>query len=305
MKWHSQITAKNQVEWFLRTVLPAGCILLVGIAVMLSILVYKISYPKTNTEGVNPSHYLLPYLEIGIPSGEDNAIPGWWIPGLKHAPGIILAPGYGMSRTDALSLAVALRQHGFNILIYDQRGSRVPHRGASTLGLREAEDMANAILFLKSRPESNPECLGIWGVDVSAYAALKAAAGFPEVQAIAVDSPYETVEDFLGYRIAEDFGVDHRALRFGCYQVFRLAHFFASGSGREQLPLNSLSSRAILFIKGEDRKTLADSTTALYDRIQPQKELISFKTARIRTMNGENLQSYDRQVASFFHLNLQ
>jgi pimeloyl-ACP methyl ester carboxylesterase len=305
MKWHSQIAAKNHVEWFLRTVLPAACILLVGIAALLCILVYKISYPKTGMEGINPSHYLLPYLELGIPSGKGNDIPGWWIPGLKNAPGIILAPGYGMSRADALSLAVALRQHGFNILIFDQRGSGISHEGASTLGFREAEDMADAIQFLKSRPESNPECLGIWGVDVSAYAGLKAAARFPEVKAIALDSPYETVEDFLGYRIAEDFGVDHRALRFGCYQVFRLAHLFASGSGREQLPLNSLSNRAILFIKGEDRKALADSTTAIYNRIQPQKELISFKTARIRAMNGENLQSYDRQVASFFHLNLQ
>ena len=300
MKWHSQTRAKNHFEWLLRTVLPAGCILLVGIAVMLCILVYKISYPETSAEGVNPSHYLLPYLEVGIPSSKDNDIPGWWIPGLKHAPGIILAPGYGMNRADALSLAVALRQHGFNILIFDQRGSGVSHRGASTLGFREAEDMANAIQFLKSRPESNSECLGIWGVDVSAYAALKAAAKFPEVKAIAVDSPYGTVEDFLGYRIAEDFGVDHRALRFGCYQVFRLAHFFASGSGKEQLPLDSLSSRAILVIKGEDRKTLAGSTAAIYDRIQPQKELISFKTARIHAMSGEDLKNYDRQVATSF-----
>ena len=29
-------------------------------------------------------------------------IPGWWIPGLKGAPGIILAPGYGMARVRIL-----------------------------------------------------------------------------------------------------------------------------------------------------------------------------------------------------------
>ena len=305
MKRHLPATAKNHGEWLLKTALPAIGILLLALAVLLGILVYKISYPKTVAEGVNPSHYLMPYMEMGIRSGKNNDIPGWWIPGLKNAPGIILAPGYGMNRSDGLSLAVALRQHGFNLLIFDQRGSGSSYRGASTLGFRESEDMADAIRFMKSRPESDPERIGIWGVDVGAYAALKSAGTFPEVKAIAADNPFETIENYLGYRIAEDFGVDNPALRIGCYQIFRLAHFFAKGSGREQLPMNSLSGRAILFIKGADRNKLADSTMAIYEEIQPQKELISFKATRFHAMNGENLQNYDRQVASFFHQNLR
>jgi pimeloyl-ACP methyl ester carboxylesterase len=298
-------SANGQVGGFFGIVFPAAAILLVGTAVILSVLVYKTTHPGVVPESVNPSHYLLPSLDVAIPAAEGSEIPGWWIPGLKSAPGIILAPGYGMSRSDALSLAAALHEDGFNLLIYEQRGSGDPPRDASALGLYEAGDMVDAIEFMGSRPESDPTRLGIWGVDVGALAALKAAAAFNQVRAIAADSPFESVKDFLDYRIAEDFGLENRALQFGCYQIFRLFHIAATLSADESIPVQALSSRMILFIKGENRKALGYLTTAIYDKIQPQKEMISFKTARVHLMSGEDLRAYDRQVADFFNLNLR
>ncbi len=172
-------------------VFPAFAILLGGVVVILGVLVYKISYPERAQETVDPSHYLLPSLEVSIPTQDQLEIPGWWIPGLKGAPGIVLAPGYGMNRSDALSLAAALHEGGFNLLIYDQRGNGTNPRGASTLGLLESEDMLQAVRFLRNRPESNRSSMGIWGVDVSALAALKAAADCPEVRAIVADGAFE------------------------------------------------------------------------------------------------------------------
>jgi pimeloyl-ACP methyl ester carboxylesterase len=298
-------TAKIRAKRFFRTLFPAAAILILGIAGLFSFFVYKVSYPEAATEAVNPSHYLLPYLAVEIPCGKDSGIPAWWIPGLKHAPGVVLAPGYGMSRSDALSLAVVLNQHGFNLLIYAQRGSGSLPKGASALGLQESEDMASAIQFLKKRAESDPARIGIWGVDIGAFAALKAAAAFPEVCAIAADSPYETVQSYLDYRITEDFGLENSLMLFGCRQVFRLVHLFSQASLNTALPLNALSGKAILFIKGEDRPRLADLTTAIYKKIQPQKEMISFRTARIHAMSGEILKAYDMQAADFFHINLK
>lgn len=148
MKLHEP-AAKVQGGRLFRLLLPGVAILIFGIAVLLGLMVYKVSYPGVVAEAVNPLHYLLPSLELWIPSSKGPDISAWWIPGLKHAPGIILAPGYGMNRADALSLAVALNQRGFNILIYAQRGNGASPREASTLGLREAEDMADAVRFLQ------------------------------------------------------------------------------------------------------------------------------------------------------------
>ena len=92
---------------------------------------------------------------------------------------------------------------------------------------------------------------------------------------------------------------------FGCRQAFRLVHLFDQASLNEALPLTALSGKAILFIKGEDRPGLADLTTAIYKKIQPQKEMISFRTARTHAMSGEILKAYDMQAAGFFHINLK
>ncbi len=272
---------------------------------MLALLVYKITHPGAVPEPVDPSYYMLPSLEVTIPSGGQRDILAWWIPGLKGAPGIILAPGYGMNRSDALSLAAALREKGFNLLVYDQRGSGASPRGASTLGLREAEDMARVLAFLRSKPESNPSSIGIWGVDVGARAALKAAASVPEVRAIAADGAFEFPSDFMRFRIHEDFGLNSRVLQLACGRIFGLWHASGSPPWDEPLPIEALRDRAILFIKGENREELGRLTAALYGRVRPRKEMISLKAARVRLLAGEDLRNYDRQVTNFFGLNLK
>ncbi len=294
-----------RVGRFFGLVLPALAILFVGIVLILGILVYKISYPAAVPESVNPSHYLLPSLDVSIPAAKGDDIPAWWIPGLKGAPGIILAPGYGMCRSDALSLAVLLHEYGFNLLIYDQRGSGDSPRGASSLGLNESADMVSAIQFLQGRPESNLKRIGIWGVDIGALAGLRAARDFTEVRAIVADSVFQSPSDFMSDRIEEDFGLDNRFLQFGCYQLFKLIHISGILSGNQALPIQALTDRSILFIKGENRRRLGRLTTSIYNSIKPQKEMISFKTSSVHAMSGEDLKSYDRQVANFFHLNLQ
>jgi pimeloyl-ACP methyl ester carboxylesterase len=299
-----QTPARIQIEKFFRTVFPAVAILAVGILIILSFFVYKISYPGITPESVNPSHYLLPSLDVLVSPTKGKMIPAWWIPGLKGAPGIILAPGYGMCRSDALSLAVPLHEDGFNLLVFDQRGSGAEPRGASTLGLTETEDMTGAIEYLQARPESNPKRIGIWGVDISALAALRAASETPEVRAIAVDSAFEAPLDFMSHQIADDFGIDNRLAQLGCYQIFRMVHI-RNISTSTRIPLEKLSDKSVLFIKGENRKQLGLLTTGMYDSLKPQKEMISFKTSRIHLMSGEDLKNYDRQVVNFFHLNLK
>ena len=298
-------SAKGQFGKYFKTIFPAVAILVVGLFIISAVFVYKISRPDAVLESVNPSHYLLPSLDLAAPSANGDMIFGWWIPGLKGAPGIVLAPGYGMNRSDALSLAVGLHNNGFNLFIFDQRGSMDSPRGASTLGLYETEDMLTAVRLLRDRPEVNRERIGIWGVDIGALAALKAAAEFTEIRAIAADSAFQSPNDFLSYRIEEEFGLNNRLLQFGCYQVFRLFHLRGSLSTGEELPLQALSDRNILFIKGENRRRLGSLTTDIYDALQPQKELISFKAARFHSMSGEDLKNYDRQVVNFFHLNLR
>lgn len=299
------VSAKVQVGRFLRMVLPGALILVSGILGIFGVLVYRITHPGAVPEAANPSHYLLPSLDVTWSANDRSEIAGWWIPGLKGAPGVVLAPGFGMSKSDALSLALPLHEEGFNLLVYDSRGSGAAPRGASSLGLREMDEMLAALRFIKGRSEVDAQNLGIWGVDVGARAALEAAASVPEVRAVAADGAYDTVLDFVDVRLQEDLGFENRILELGCRQMFKLVQLGSATLLSRQLPTGPLANRSILFIQGENRKNLGKLTEALYDRIQPQKEMVTLKTARIHLMSGEELKNYDRQVATFFHLNLQ
>ena len=285
--------------------MPAAIVLFVGIVAILSVLVYKVSHPEAVLEGVNPSHYRLPSLEVIVPSTGGYDIEGWWIPGLKTDPGIILAPGYGMNRVDSLSLAAALHKEGFNLLVYNQRGQGQLSKVASTLGLYEADDMSNALRYMQSRLENKDSVLGIWGVDVGARAALTVSAEFPQVHAIVADSAYDAIADFLDYRIVEDFGLDNSIVNFGCYQIFRLAHYRRAMSMNDKLPVQALYDRTVLFIKGENRPRLASLTTAIYGRIRPQKEMVPFPVSATHMMSEEDSKNYNRKVVGFFTLNLR
>jgi dipeptidyl aminopeptidase/acylaminoacyl peptidase len=181
------VPANVQVGRFLRMVLPAAIILVGGILGMFGVLVYRITHPGAVPEAVSPSHYLLPFLDVTWTASDGSQIAGWWIPGQRGAPGVVLAPGFGMSRSDALSLALPLHEDGFNLLVYDSRGSGAAPRGASSLGLYETDEMVAALRFAQGRPDVDGRNLGIWGVDVGARAALLAAALVPEVRAIAAD----------------------------------------------------------------------------------------------------------------------
>ncbi|MDR0842889.1 MAG: hypothetical protein LBP68_05660 [Acidobacteriota bacterium] len=297
--------ADNQSRRFVRTVLPGIAIAIFGILVLFGILVYKISYPGVSVEGVNPSQYILSHQDLEIASDDDReAIPAWWIPGQKGAPGIILATGYGMSRTDALSLAAALNQMSFNLLIFDQRGGGAAPRGISTFGLKETTDMIAAIQFLKEHPDSDPNRIGIWGVDVSAFAALKAAADFPEVRVLAADSPFPTIQEFMDYRLAEDFGIENGIMQFACNKIFQLFYIFSKASKDYSLSGTDLAAKSILFIKGENRPRMAKLTDTVYEQIEPRKEMDATIPGRIHAMSGEMLKEYDQRVAAFFQSNL-
>jgi len=298
------VPAKVQVTRFFRMVLPATAVIVGGCLLVFGVLIYRATHPAPVPEPVNPSHYLLPSVDVVLSATGRTRIVAWWIPGLRGSPGIVLAPGLGMSRADALSLASALHEKGFNLLVYDQRGSGANPKEGSTLGWRETDDLVAALEFTRRRPEVDARRMGVWGVDVGAWAALAAAASYREIRAIALDSAYESVDDFLAVRLRSELGAVSRLLEVACAKVFRLYRPLAAGGSDWSLRLDALADRSVLFIQGDNRKDMARLTALLFDRVQPQKEMISIPSSRVRMMSGEEQQNYDRQVSNFFHLNL-
>jgi hypothetical protein len=133
---------------------------------------------------------------------------------------------------------------------------------------------------------------------------LKAATLRPEVRAIVADSAFERVTDFLAVKIREELRWNSTFLSFGLRQAFRLYFFESRASMNEGIPLGALADRSILFIQGENRLDMARLTASIYERVQPQKEMVLLPVAKARVMSEEEMAIYNRPVTNFFIVNL-
>ena len=299
-----RVPAKVKIIKLFWWLLAAVSVLLIGTLGVVGTLTYRITHPPAVAELVTPANFLMPSETLSWVSDDGLRFEGYWIPGEKGAPGIVLAPGHGMSRSVVLSLAAQLRMRGFHSLVYEQRGSGSAPKGCSTLGLRETNDMLAALDHLKSRPEVDPARLGIWGADIGARAALAAAALREQVHVIVADSVYDSVGDFLDVEVREASGIANRLVEFLCRQGFLLYQFASPGSLSERLPLTALANRKILFIAGKNRAAMAQLTRSLFEELQPRQDMTTLATARTRVMSGAELAIYDRAVADYFSQNL-
>jgi predicted acyl esterase len=80
-------------------------------------------------------------------------------------PGVVLVHGYGGSKDDPFMTAIAntLASRGYASLAYSVRGQGNSGGLSTTSGPREMADLREVILFLRTRPNINPERLGVAG----------------------------------------------------------------------------------------------------------------------------------------------
>src|SRR5437667_257240 len=93
-------------------------------------------------------------LNFEVPGGLGTR-EGWFFPGFRGAPTIILCHGYESSRGELLTLESALQDHQYNVFIFDF-AAHGANAGISTLGYREVEEVRAAVDLLAARPDLDP-----------------------------------------------------------------------------------------------------------------------------------------------------
>jgi len=114
---------------------------------------------------------------------------GWLARRGTRAPTIVLVAGFKSDRTGMLPYARFLYAAGYNVLLYDARGTG-QSGGSFSLGLREVDDARGAIAYLQSRRDLPVHRYGLLGVSLGAGVAIAAATRTPSVLATVADSSY-------------------------------------------------------------------------------------------------------------------
>jgi pimeloyl-ACP methyl ester carboxylesterase len=236
-----------------------------------------------------------------VPGGAQRG--GWFFPGLRGAPTIILCHGYGSSRGELLTLATSLQDRQYNVFMFDFIGHG-DNKGYSTMGYVEARELKAAVDELKRRDDVDPGKFGVWGTNIGAYAALAVAEQVSAIRAVVVESVYDQPSDLLKIQI------DHSGLAgipFLKDMTVR-AYEWKMKEHKDLPPVSANISRTAgvfkLFLEAPEDTKLAQMTRDLYLKAPEPKQDAVLGQGNYAAMQDDAKKIYENRVLSFFLVNL-
>ncbi|HEY2461994.1 MAG TPA: alpha/beta fold hydrolase [Candidatus Acidoferrum sp.] len=266
-------------------------------------VVYRIVKPPRTSNEINMETFPGRPEAVNFSVGSLGTREGWFFPGFRGAPTIILCHGYGSSRGELLTLVTALQDHQYNVMVFDF-AAHGANPGVTTFGYREADEVRAAIDALATRTDIDPQNFGLWGYNLGAYAAMREAESDKRVKAIVVDSIYDSPEEMV------KIGVEREGLgRFPLMVRSAQRSFEWMNHVPESLPtlsksMNSLAGVPKLFIHAIDDPELGEITGQVFAKAPEPKEQAVIAHGNFANMNEEEKRTYENRVVSFFLVKL-
>jgi uncharacterized protein len=241
-------------------------------------------------------------LDFDVPGGIGKR-EGWFFPGLRGAPTIILCHGYESSRGELLTLESALQDHQYNVFIFDfvAHGANA---GISTLGYREADEVRAAVDLLATRNDVDPARFGLWGYNMGAYAALREAENDKRIRALVVDSVYDQPKQMVKVGVERNglsgFPFMVRAAVFS-FEYLNYAHRDDPPVSRKLLALTGVPT---LYIQALDDPELAETTRQIFLKAPEPREQAIIPHGNFVSLGDEEKRTYENRVVSFFLVRL-
>ena len=293
-------------KWYMKllmALLALAFFVLLATTAVAGFLVYRIVKPQRTSTEISMASF------PGRPDAIEFQVPGlgrregWFFPGFRGAPTIVLCHGYGSSRGELLTLESALQDHQYNVFIFDF-AAHGANQGVTTFGYREVEEVRAALDVLATRPDVDPSRFGLWGYNLGAYAALREAEMDKRVRALVLDSVYDKPEEMV------KVGVEKNGLG-GFPLMIRAAELsfeYLNYQHRNDPPLSSrlnvLLGVPTLYIQALDDPELAETTRKMFLKAPEPREQAIIPHGNFANMNDDDKQAYENRVVSFFLLRL-
>jgi len=168
----------------------------VSIALISGFLLYQILRTAHPTATVDLTVMMGHPTTMSFPLADGTTRDGWFFPGRRGAPTVVLCHGYLSQRGDVLTLVTALQDSQFNVFLFDFSGHGTSP-GITTLGYRERQELKSAVQTLSTRDDVDPQHFGLWGVDLGGYVALEEASSDPRISALIVDDAYSDPREMV------------------------------------------------------------------------------------------------------------
>jgi fermentation-respiration switch protein FrsA (DUF1100 family) len=222
---------------------------------------------------------------------EDHVRLSAWYTPPKNGAVILVAHGYGDKRME--DIYALFTSQGYGVLAWDFRAHGKSEGAFSSLGYYETLDAKAALNFVLAQP--GVDHVGAWGGSMGAVTMIRAAARYPEIEALVADSPFATLDDEVNVQVP--------------LPVMRpLIRFFAereSGITLDQVrpvdDIGRISPRPVFLIQGMgDRMVLLDSAQRLYNAAGEPRQLWLEEGVSHLNMYIYHKTEYTERVIGFF-----
>ena len=308
-----------------RLLLPILLLLVVALVVALVTIVYGIIIPPRRSYLVTPQTFStisgtgrgLKVTEETWRNRDGTSARGWLLRGAEGAPAVVFLHRYGGDRSLLLNLGMKISEAtNCTVLWPDLRGHGLdPLVQRTSFGSREGDDLLAALDFLRALKGDGQnkligERVGVYGVELGAYAALRAANSNTSIQVLALDSVPRNQNDMVDSAVRTDVRVNTSALvvpaRWAT-QLFFMKHYDNQSSC---VMAAALGDRRVLLLAGDDDGYLLESTKSLTPCFPNPAHLetrtnLPISGFTLPSATGEQGEGYDRPVIDFFVKNLR
>jgi pimeloyl-ACP methyl ester carboxylesterase len=268
-------------------------------AVISGVLVYWIVKPQRTNSEISMASFPGRPDEVEFTVAGLGSRKGWFFPGLRGAPTILLCHGYQSSRGELLTLVSTLQDHQYNVFVFDF-AAHGANAGLTTFGYREADEVRAAIDTIARRSDVDPTRFGLWGYNLGAYAALREAEKDPRVRAIVLDSVYDYPKQMVKIGV-EKTGVGGFPLMVRSAETgFEWLNYAYKGDPPLSSKLKSLNGVPVLFLEAADDPELSAISRDMFLKASEPREQQIIAHGNFVNLPDEEKRTYEDRVVTFF-----
>lgn len=221
----------------------------------------------------------------------------WFIPSESSRGVVLLFPPYGASKQALLPPSKIFHDLGYDALLVDFRGVGGSSGSETTLGIREAEDVAQAVSYAQQKWSGRPILL--YGASMGAVAVMRAISheGITP-SAVILESPFDRLLNTVRHRF-EAMGIPsfpgaELIVWWGGWQqqVNGFAHNPVEYAKKIKCP--------VLLMYGEyDKRVTLQDITSILDMLPGQKQLVLFLAVGHGSLANNEPQKWKQEVQQF------